>query len=87
MWRKRGTATDQGEEGAITILNNLRRVLDKQLFPPGTAIKLVGLKAASFNGKRGAVVKNRAARIGKVAVLVEGDKKYQLAFENLLKRA
>ena len=58
-------------------------VFHEHLFPPGTTVRLVGLKTASFNGKRGTVVKSKAAGIGKVAVLVEGGKKYQLAFENL----
>ena len=81
MWWKR--AAGQGNEDAI---KNLRMLLDKLLFPPGTAVQLVGMKAASFNGKRGAVVKSKAAGIWKVAVLVEGGKKYQLAFENLVRK-
>ena len=81
VWWKR--AADQGDEKAI---NNLRQVLDELLFPSGTAVKLVGLKTASFNGKHGTVVTSKAAGIGKVVVLVEGGKKYQLTFENLVRK-
>ena len=41
-------AADQGEEPAIKCL---RIVLDLRLFPPGTAVKLVAMKAAILNGK------------------------------------
>ena len=51
MWWKR--AADQGEEHAIKAL---RRVLDKHLFPPGTAVQLVGMQAAILDGKRGVAV-------------------------------
>jgi TPR repeat protein len=45
-------AAVQGDAGAIT---NLARAL-ADIFPLGTAVELVGLKAAILNGKRGVVV-------------------------------
>ena len=84
MWWKR--AADQGEEDAIKYL---RIVLDKRLFPPGTAVQLVGMKAAIVNGKRGvAVVPGGGAAappaLGKVMVRMDGNGRMQATcFENL----
>jgi TPR repeat protein len=67
-------AADQGFADAIT---NLGMSLHQDLFPPGTKVKLVGLKAAAaLNGKRGVVVARSGAAapaIGRIAVEVEGE--------------
>ena len=88
-------AADQGDEGAIM---GLRHGLTL-LFPSGTAVELVGLKAAILNGKRGVVVAAAvgvaadragagagatAAEVGKVTVRMDADGRVQAAaFENL----
>jgi len=72
-------AADQGQVNAIS---NLPHALS-HLFPPGTAVELVGLKAASFNGKRGVVVEGDAA-VGRVVVLLDGHAKAKsFSFSNL----
>ena len=63
------------------------------MFPPGTPVKLMGLKAAILNGKCGVVVEASAARrgkwyaglgVGKVSVRMDGNGREQaIAFENL----
>jgi TPR repeat protein len=84
MWWK--LAADQGEEPAM---NNLRIVLDKHLFPPGTAVKLVGMKAAILDGKRGVVVGPAGGgalspALGKVMVRMDENGRMQATcFENL----
>ena len=84
MWWKR--VADQGDEAAIT---NLRIVLDKRLFPPGTAVKLVGMKAAILDGKRGVVVAPAGGgaplpALGKVTVRMDENGRMQAAcLENL----
>jgi TPR repeat protein len=83
-------AASQGHEEAITNLP-LALIL---LFPSGTAVELVGLKAAILNGKRGVVVAAAggagagagaaAAEVGKVTVRMDADGRVQAAaFENL----
>ena len=88
-------AAVQGDAGAIT---NLARAL-ADIFPRGTAVELVGLKAAILNGKRGVVVAAAggaaaggagagagaaAAEVGKVTVRMDADGRVQAAaFENL----
>jgi TPR repeat protein len=65
-------ATAQGNATAIATLPIL---LHQQLFPPGTKVKLVGLKAAALNGKRGVVVARSGAAapaLGRIAVELEG---------------
>jgi TPR repeat protein len=65
-------ATDQGHAAAI---NALPIILHQHLFPPGTKVKLVGLKAAALNGKYGVVVAQSgaaASALGRIAVEVEG---------------
>ena len=84
MWWKR--AADQGEEDAIKYL---RMVLDEHLFPPGTAVQLVDMKAAILDGKRGVVVAagDEGApppALGKVMVRMDGNGRMQATcFENL----
>jgi TPR repeat protein len=65
-------AADQGHANAIA---NLHQALHQCLFPPGTKVKLVGLKAAALNGKRGVVGARSGAAApapGRVAVELEG---------------
>jgi hypothetical protein len=65
-------AADQGNAGAVT---GLPIILHQALFPPGTKVKLVGLKAAALNGKRGVVVARDGAAapaLGRIAVELEG---------------
>jgi TPR repeat protein len=64
-------AADQKDKEAI---EQLHRVLDTELFSPGTGVTLVGLNNASFNGKRGEVVRGAAAA-GRVVVLLDGEAK------------
>jgi len=72
-------AADQGQVNAIS---NLPHAL-YHLFPPGTAVELVGLKAAIFNGKRGVVAEVDAA-VGRVVVLLDGHAKGKsFSFANL----
>ena len=72
-------AADQGDAGAITRL----ALAIALLFPPGTAVELVGLQAASFNGKRGVVAAGDAA-VGRVVVLLDGHAKAKsFSFSNL----
>jgi hypothetical protein len=64
-------AADKGDAGAIT---NLNQALHQHLFPPGTNVKLVGLKAAALNGKPGVVVEGNGAAapaLGRIAVELE----------------
>jgi len=65
-------AAEQGNANAIT---GLGMVLHQHLFPPGTKVKLVGLKAVALNGKRGVVVARSGAAapaLGRIAVELEG---------------
>jgi TPR repeat protein len=65
-------AVEQGFAHAIT---NLGMALHQHLFPSGTKVKLVGLKAAALNGKRGVVVARSGAAApatGRIAVELEG---------------
>ena len=84
VWWKR--AADQGKETAIKYL---RMVLDKHLFPPGTAVQLVGMKAAILDGKRGVVAAPGdegvpPPALGKVMVRMDGNGRMQATcFENL----
>jgi TPR repeat protein len=72
-------AADQGQVNAIS---NLPHAL-AHLFPPGTAVELVGLQAASFNGKRGVVAEGDAA-VGRLVVLLDGHAKgISFSFANL----
>jgi hypothetical protein len=74
-------AADQGHANAIAALG---MALHQILFSPGTKVKLVGLKAAALNGKRGVVVDGEAA-LGRVVVLVDGDATPKaFSFENLV---
>ena len=84
VWWKR--AADQGYELAI---KNLRMVLGQHLFPPGTAVQLVGMKAAILDGKRGVVAAPGdegvpPLAIGKVMVRMDGNGRMQaISFDNL----
>jgi TPR repeat protein len=72
-------AATQGHANAIKSLT----LALTRLFPPGTAVELVGLKAASFNGKRGVVVEGDAA-VGRLVVLLDGHAKAKsFSFANL----
>ena len=51
-------AADQGDADAIT---TLPIILRQHLFPPGTKVKLAGLKATMLNGLCGVVVQHGAA--------------------------
>jgi TPR repeat protein len=65
-------AADQGHANAIAALG---MALHQILFPPGTKVKLVGLKAVALNGKRGVVVACSGAAapaLGRIAVELEG---------------
>jgi TPR repeat protein len=65
-------AADKGQAEAITALPI---ILHQCLFPPGTNVKLAGLKAAALNGKRGVVVARSGAAapaFGRIAVELEG---------------
>jgi TPR repeat protein len=65
-------AAEQGDANSIT---GLGMVLHQLLFPPGTKVKLVGLKAAALNGKCGVVVARSGAAapaLGRIAVELEG---------------
>jgi hypothetical protein len=65
---------DTGREQAFPY-ENLLLLNPYPLFPPGTKVKLVGLKAAALNGKRGAVVARSGAAapaLGRIAVELEG---------------
>jgi hypothetical protein len=65
-------AAEQGFADAIT---NLGMALHQDLFPPGTKVTLVGLKAAALNGMRGVVVARSGAAapaLGRIAVELEG---------------
>jgi TPR repeat protein len=77
-------AADQGHATAIQYLG---MALHQDLFPPGTKVKLVGLKAAALNGKRGVVVaRNGAAApaLGRIAVeLVGGGGTKAIPYEKL----
>jgi TPR repeat protein len=90
-------AADQGFAEAIT---NLPIILHQRLFPPGTKVKLAGLKATMLNGLCGVVVQHGAAAagggggraappppplaLGKVAVLLDTGREQALPYENLL---
>ena len=73
------------EQGNACAIESLGLVLLHHLFPPSTKVKLVHLKAANFNGKRGLVAPPKGtAGVGKVRVLVDGDKKPRpIPYENL----
>jgi TPR repeat protein len=63
------------EQGNATAITNLPIILHQHLFPPGTKVKLVGLKAVALNGKRGVVVARSGAAapaLGRIAVELEG---------------
>jgi len=65
-------AADQGHAGAIKTLN---QALHQILFPPGTTVKMAGLKAAALTGKRGVVAARNGATaptLGRIAVELEG---------------
>jgi hypothetical protein len=65
---------DTGREQAFPY-ENLLLLNPQHLFPPGTKVKLVGLKAAALNGKRGVVVARSgtaAPAPGRIAVELEG---------------
>jgi hypothetical protein len=78
-------AADQRDADAIEFLPFALA----RLFPLGTAVELVGLKAAILNGKRGIVVVapgggGAATEMGKVTVRMDGNGRVQAAaFENL----
>jgi TPR repeat protein len=84
MWCKR--AANQGEERAI---KHVRRILDKRLFPPGTAVQLVGMKADILDGKAGVAVGPAGGGApplarGKVMVRMDENGRMQATcFENL----
>lgn len=69
-------------EGTSTAISNLGIVLHLRLFPPGTKVKLVDLKTAALNGKRGVVEQSGLAAhlnggigapaLGRIAVELEG---------------
>jgi TPR repeat protein len=70
QWLK--LAAEQGNANAIKALPHF---LHQLLFPPGTKVKLVSLKAAAFNGKQGVVVLRGEAAApvqGRIAVELEG---------------
>jgi hypothetical protein len=81
------SAAVQGDANAI---NNLPFALNF-LFPPGSAVELVGLKAATLNGKRGVMVGTSAQdggtptpAVGKTMVRMDGNGWVQAAaFENV----
>jgi TPR repeat protein len=65
---------DTGREQAFPY-ENLLLLNPHPLFPPGTKVKLAGLKAAALNGKRGVVVARSGAAapaLGRIAVELEG---------------
>ena len=43
--------------------------------PPGTPVVLSGLQTAAMNGRRGAVGRKPAKKLGCVAVVLDGDTK------------
>jgi hypothetical protein len=64
-------AADQRHATAIQYLG---MALHQDLFPPGTKVKLVGLKVAALNGERGVVVARSGAAkpaLGRIAVELE----------------
>jgi TPR repeat protein len=66
-------AADQGNATAITPPPPI--LLHQYLFPPGTKVKLVGLKAVALNGKRGVVVARSgeaAPALGRIVVELSG---------------
>ena len=63
------------EQGNATAITSLPIILHQHLFPPGTKVELVGLKAVALNGKRGVVVAPSGAAapaLGRIAVELEG---------------
>jgi TPR repeat protein len=65
---------DTGREQAFPY-ENLLLLNPRSLFPPGTKVTLVGLKAAALNSKRGVVVARSGAAapaLGRIAVALEG---------------
>ena len=69
-----GLKLDTGREQAFPY-ENLLLLNPQHLFPPGTKVKLVGLKAAALNGKCGVVVARSgtaAPALGRIAVELGG---------------
>jgi TPR repeat protein len=77
-------AAEQGHESGI---DNLNIALHEFLFPPGTKVKLVGLKAAALNGKHGVVVVRGGASapaLGRIAVVLkDGSGTKSIPYEKL----
>jgi hypothetical protein len=64
-------------------VRNLEDLLETDLFPPGTKVKLAGLKAAFLNGLCGSVPTVGRWTMGKVPVLLDNGREQAIPYENL----